>query len=126
VEGEVSEVSAPNGRAWVLSADLGLLETPRGAEGVRLIPASDPYLQKPNRPLLAPDAALRRRVFRPVASPGAVIVDGRLAGLWRARAKGKRVEIAVERLEQIPKSPLEQEAQRIAELRGASEALVAV
>ena len=37
-----------------------------------------------------PTTELRKRLFRPVASPGAVLRDGRLAGLWRAKAKGRR------------------------------------
>ena len=78
--------------------DAGELESPPAAAGIRLIPPGDPYLQKPNRPLLAPDDALRKRLFRPVASPGAVLKDGRLAGLWRAKAKGKKAEITVEKL----------------------------
>lgn len=125
VEGELSEVSVPKGRAWILSADAGPLESPPKAEGVRLVPPGDPYLQKPNRGLLAPDAPLRKRLFRPVASPGAVIVDGRLAGLWRVKARGRKAEITVERLGSIPRAGLEEEAQRIAGLRGASEPVLA-
>ena len=90
------------------------------------IPPGDPYLQKPNRPLLAPDADLRKRLFRPVASPGAVLKDGRLVGLWRAKAKGKKAEVTVEKLGRVSRKDLAEEAQRVAEVRGASEALVAV
>ena len=48
----------------------------------RPVPAED------QPPLLAPDDALRKRLFRPVASPGRWR-DGRLAGLWRVKAKGQ-------------------------------------
>ena len=98
---------------------MGALESPRAAEGIRLIPPGDPYLQKPNRPLLAPDTELRKRLFRPVASPGAVLRDGRVAGLWRMRMKGPAAELTVERLGRLRRGELEQEAQRVAELRGA-------
>jgi winged helix DNA-binding protein len=110
---------------WVLAEDVDALESPPAAEGVRLLPPGDPYLQPPNRPLLAPDPDLRKRLFRPVASPGAVLSDGRLAGLWRARAKGKKLEISVEPLDGAPpRGELEGEAQRVARLRGASEAVL--
>jgi hypothetical protein len=102
------------------------LDSPPRAEGVRLIPPGDPYLQKPNRPLLAPAAELRRRLFRPVASPGAVLKGGRLAGLWRVRAKGEKAEIAVERLGNLTRGDLAEEVQRVAEVRGASDAVLAL
>jgi Winged helix DNA-binding domain len=119
--GDLAEVRVGKRAAWLLGEDMGALESPAPAEGVRLIPPGDPYLQKPNRPLLAPDPDLRKRLFRPVASPGAVLRDGRLAGLWRAKAKGRKAEIAVEALGRLPRGGLEDEARRVAELRGASE-----
>jgi hypothetical protein len=110
--------------AWVLREDLAELESPPAAHGVRLLPPGDPYLQPPNRPLLAPDAELRKRLFRPVSSPGAVLSDGRLAGLWRAKAKGRKIELEVEPLERLRRAELEDEAHRVARLRGAAEAAV--
>lgn len=80
--------------------------------------------QKPNRALLAPYPEQRKRLFRLVASPGAVLRDGRLAGIWRVKAKGRRVEIAVERLGRLRRADLEREASRVAELRGAVDARV--
>ena len=118
--GELTEVRAGKGRGWVLSEDVKALASPPAAEGIRLLPPGDPYLQKPNRSLLAPDAELRKRLFRPVASPGAVLVDGRLAGLWRGKAKGSKGEITVERLRPLPRAALEEEVRRVAELRGAA------
>jgi len=111
---------------WLLREDAGDLGSARQAKGTRLIPPGDPYLQKPNRPLLAPEAEVRKRLFRPVASPGAVLEDGRLAGLWRVKAKGKKAEITVEKLGRIARTDLEDEAQRVADLRGASEAVLAL
>jgi hypothetical protein len=119
--GDIVEVRVGKTASWLLKADLGALESPPAAEGVRLLPPGDPYLQKPNRRLLAPDPALSKRLFRPVASPGAVLRNGRLAGLWRAKAKGRKTEIAVELLERLPRSGLEDEARRVAELRGSAD-----
>jgi hypothetical protein len=118
----LAEVGLGKDKAWLASEDLAALESPPTADGIRLIPPGDPYLQKPNRPLLAPDAELRKRLFRPVASPGAVLKDGRLAGLWRVKAKGRKAEMTVEKLRRLARADLEEEAQRVATLRGAAEA----
>jgi len=118
---DLVEVRVGKGKAWLLSEDLGALESPPSAEGIRLLPPGDPYLQKPNRSLLTPDPELRKRLFRPVASPGAVLSDGRLSGLWRVRAKGRRVELTVEELGRLARGNLEAEAERVARLRGAAE-----
>ena len=118
--GDLTEVRVGRNPAWVMKADAGALDSPPGAEGIRLLPPGDPYLQKPNRPLLAPDEALRKRLFRPVASPGAVLRDGRLAGLWRTKAKGKKTEVSVEKLGRLRRADLEEEAERLAALRGSA------
>jgi hypothetical protein len=123
---EVAAELAETDGGWLLPDDVKTLESPPGATGIRLLPPGDPYLQKPNRPLLAPDDELRKRLFRPVASPGALLKDGRLAGLWRAKAKGKKVEITVERLGRLARADLEEEAERVAKLRGAAEAAVVI
>lgn len=126
VEGELTEVQAGRRKAWAPAADLGELESPPSAEGVVMIPPGDPYLQRINRPLIAPGDELRKRLFRPVASPGVVLRDGRLAGLWRAKAKGKKVEITVEKLGRLARGDVAAEAERLAELRGADDVVLAV
>jgi hypothetical protein len=120
VADDLAEVAVGKRRVWALRADLSDLEAPAEAEGVRLIPPGDPYLQGPNRPLLAPEPELRKRLFRPVASPGVLLVRGRLAGLWRVKAKGKTTAIRVEKLARVARRELEDEAERIAGLRGGS------
>lgn len=119
---DLVEVRVGRGKGWLMGEDAGALESPPAAEGIRLLPPGDPYLQRPNRPLLAPDPELRGRLFRPVASPGAVLSDGRLTGLWRVKARGGKAEVTVEQLGRLPRAELEQEAQRVARLRGATEA----
>jgi Winged helix DNA-binding domain len=120
--GDLAEVRVGKSKGWVMSEDVGALESPPAAKGIRLIPPGDPYLQKPNRPLLTPESELRKRLFRPVASPGAVLRDGRLTGLWRVKTKGRKAEVTVEKLGRIPRGDLEEEAWRVAELRGAAAA----
>jgi hypothetical protein len=120
------DLAKVDGHGWLMSEDVGLLESPPAAEGIHLIPPGDPYLQKPNRSLLAPDPELRKRLFRPVASPGAVLSDGRLTGLWRLRMKGRKAEITVEELGRLRRRDLEEEARRVAVLRGAADAALVV
>ena len=48
--------------------------------------------------------------------------DGRLAGLWRVKARGKKAEITVEKLGRLTRRDLAEEARRVAQLRGAAEA----
>lgn len=122
VAGDLAEVRVGKSKGWLMSEHLGALQSPPAAEGIRLLPPGDPYLQKPNRPLLAPDPELRKRLFRPVASPGAVLRDGRLIGLWRVKAKGGKAELTVETLGRLARGDLEEEAQRVAKLRGVAEA----
>jgi hypothetical protein len=125
VAGDLAEVRVGKGKGWLLRDDVSALESPPAAEGIRLLPPGDPYLQKANRPLLTPDAELRKRLFRPVASPGAVLRDGRMVGLWRAKAKGKKAELTVEKLGgRLSRAAIEDEAQRVARLRGAAEATI--
>ena len=50
--------------------------------------------------------------------------DGRLAGLWRVKAKGRTAELTVEKLGRLARGDLEEEARRVAQLRGAAEAVV--
>ena len=124
--GDFAEVRVGRTPGWLLSEDADALESPPDAEGMRLLPPGDPYLQKPNRPLLAPDPEVRKRLFRPIASPGAVLKDGCLVGLWRVKAKGAKAELTVEKLGRFSRAELADEAQRLAELRGAAEAAVVV
>ena len=126
VEDELEQVPVGKHTSWALRDDVEALDSPPDAKGIRLIPPGDPYLQKPNRSLLTPEPALRKRLFRPVASPGAVLKDGRLAGLWRVKAKGRKAQISVELLGRVARRELEPEAQRIADLRGASEAILVI
>ena len=124
VADELVEVQIGDDRACVLAADAGALGSSPPAEGIRLLPPGDPYLQKPNRALLAPDPALRKRMFPAIGAPGAVLWQGRLAGLWRMKLKGTRADFAVEELGRFPRAELEAEAERVARVRGAADVTV--
>jgi hypothetical protein len=55
-----------------------------------------------------------------------VLKDGRLIGLWRVKAKGRKAEVTVELVGRVARKDVEHEAQRIADLRGASELVLVV
>ncbi|MEV0679537.1 crosslink repair DNA glycosylase YcaQ family protein [Actinosynnema sp. NPDC050436] len=67
---------------------------PEPPAGLLLFPR-DPYLLGP-RWLLA-DADVAKRVWRPVGSPGALVVHGRVVGAWRYAFSGRTMSFHVER-----------------------------
>lgn len=115
------EESGPGEKgAVILREDVDLPGAAEGSSDLRLIPPGDPFLQKPNRTLLAPDAGLRKHLFRPIAGPGVLLVGTRVAGTWRAKAKGKKTAITVEKIGRFKRADLEERAEHIAALRGST------
>jgi hypothetical protein len=53
--------------------------------GVVLVPPNDPYLRQVDRTLLVPDSKRRQQVWKALSGPGALLVDGEMAGVWRYR-----------------------------------------
>ncbi|HEX5622137.1 MAG TPA: crosslink repair DNA glycosylase YcaQ family protein [Solirubrobacteraceae bacterium] len=96
VAGELEEVDFDGRPALILAADADRLADPPAASGVRLLGPFDPYLDQRDRETLFPDRELRARARSGIGAPGAVLVDGALAGLWRPAKKGKRLVITVE------------------------------
>ena len=146
-EGMVTVRAAGRDR-WMAEADVAEVADAPPPEMVRLVPASDPYLQTRDRDLLVPDAGHRRALWKVLASPGALLVDGEVAGIWRARqtrstrsakATGSSsgdgpgpdggLEVTVEpfgRLSRATRAALEDEARGLARLRGLEAAKVRV
>ena len=90
LRGTLTPVRTPIGDAWVLSHDVPTFRAPAGpAAPPRLLPSGDAFflLQGADRELLVPDADHRRTLWTPRVWPGAVLVDGEVAGTWR-RAEG--------------------------------------
>jgi Winged helix DNA-binding domain len=114
VEDELERVDG----GFLLASDVATFEHPPAARGVRLLGAGDPLLVARDREHLIADEAVRRRLFRPIGSPGLVLSDGRPAGIWRARKQGRRLAFEVEWLDE----PVDigDEAERLAGLRGLS------
>jgi hypothetical protein len=96
VEDELAAVTRDGHPAWLLERDLTRLRAASPPPGVVLLAAGDPLLTARDRETLAPDEGLRRALFRPAGSPGAVLVDGELRGTWRARLRGSELVVATD------------------------------
>ena len=121
---------AVDGRVGLIPEDR--LEALRAAtvrgDLVRLLPPSDPYLQARDRELLVPTKAHRKAVWRMLANPGAVLVDGEVAGVWRARMGGRaRLDVTVSPFATLAagrRRAVEDEAARMGVVRGATDVAV--
>jgi hypothetical protein len=97
------------------------LASPPEAAVVRLLGAFDPYLQARDRKLIVPDMSVHKALWPVLGRPGAVFVDGEVAGTWRPKAAGKKLTLDVRTFAPLPPdtwTELEQEAARVAAVRG--------
>jgi hypothetical protein len=79
-------VRTPVGDAWILARDEPAFRAATGpAAPARLLPSGDAFLllQGVDRELLVPDPVRRRALWTPRVWPGAVLVEGEVAGTWR-------------------------------------------
>jgi hypothetical protein len=89
------QVTVDGERRWALAADVDRL-TVGPATTTRLLGPFDPYLQTRDRSLLVPDGARAKDLWRTLGRPGAVLVDGEVAGTWRPRKNGQRLTVHLE------------------------------
>ncbi len=79
-------VQTPLGAALALAQDEPTLREPAAwTNATRLLPSGDPYylLWNADRELLVPDAIRREHLWTTRVWPGALLVDGEIAGTWR-------------------------------------------
>jgi uncharacterized protein YcaQ len=117
------EVDVDGERALVLERDLRAMATARAPDAARLLPAFDPWVAGASRTSPAViDPRHRARVYRPQGWFSAVVlVNGRMAGIWKHERKGKRLIVAIERFGRLPgwaRPQLEAEAERLATFLG--------
>jgi hypothetical protein len=88
-----------------------LRAAPGPSAPARLLPSGDAYflLQGADRHLLVPDATRARELWTSRVWPGAVLVDGEVAGTWR-RAQGTLTIDAWRRLAPAARTAIEAEA----------------
>ena len=112
------------GNGFALEEDVEDLRDGAPAEGVRLLPAKDAWLQARDRDLLFPTKADRGDVYKTIGGPGVVLAGGQPVGVWRAAAKGRRLTIRWRPFDGWMHVDLDDEAQRVAEARGLADAVV--
>ncbi|SDC08702.1 DNA glycosylase AlkZ-like family protein [Actinokineospora iranica] len=123
------EVRVDGKPCYLAEEDVPALLGAPPADLVRLLPPHDPLLQLRDRDLLVPDEARRKRVWRMIGNPGALLVGGEVAGTWRTKTAGRALAVTVEpfaRLASAARKAVEDEAQRVAVARGHTEARVTI
>ena len=88
-------VSTPVGDAWILADDEPALRSPAAPTApARLLPSGDAYwlLWGRDREVLVPDADRRPQLWTLRVWPGAVLIDGEIAGIWRRDAAHVTIE----------------------------------
>ena len=89
-------VLTPIGDGWILASDELLCRRPAGAAApARLVPSGDAYFlfqRSDDRALLVENAEHRGRLWTSRVWPGALLVDGIIAGTWRRAAAVVSIE----------------------------------
>ena len=120
LQDEMRTVEVEGNRAAVLECDLHeLREAALAAEDVRLLPHFDVYLLGHRSKAHLVEDANYKRVYRAAGwiSP-VVLIDGRIAGVWSHRQRGKTLHVSVEpfgRLSRSQRAAIEERAASIAE-----------
>ncbi|WP_233413738.1 DNA glycosylase AlkZ-like family protein [Nucisporomicrobium flavum] len=125
----LEEVRLDGRKTWIPAGSAAALASAGPVRGVRFVPAMDALLQARDRDVLLPERAQQKEVWRVLGNPGVILVDGEIAGVWRAKMAGrKRVELTVTpfgTLTARSRKPLEEEAGVVARAREVPEATVA-
>jgi hypothetical protein len=80
----LTPVHTPVGDAWILSRDEPTFRlTPAPSAPARLLPSGDTFFLGADRALLVPDADRRQELWPSRVWPGALLLDGDVAGTWR-------------------------------------------
>lgn len=122
---ELEEVDVEGFRGWMLAA--GEARAVRAAGSVRLLPDYDAYTIGCHPPGVQREQLIPKesgtRVFGGGAGPfAALVIDGRVRGVWKRKQRGKRLEIRIETFGAIraeARTRAETEARRLASFLGA-------
>ncbi|HEY8211464.1 MAG TPA: winged helix DNA-binding domain-containing protein [Myxococcaceae bacterium] len=124
---ELCEVEVDGEAAYALAKDRDELRNAAPVPGVRLIPGFDQYtlVASGGAARFLPHARHRRQVFRNQGWISAVVlVDGKMAGVWKHGRKGKSLRVGVEPFTTLPartRRAAGEEAERLAAFLGAPE-----
>lgn len=86
------ELSVDGQPRWALAGDQDRLAA-GPVRTTRLLGPFDLFLQAKDRPLLVTDAQRAKELWPVLGRPGAVLVDGEIAGTWRPRKSGSKLTI---------------------------------
>ena len=89
------EVTVEGETRWSLAADQDRLAA-GPAKTARLLGPFDLFLQGKDRTLLVDDPARAKALWPVLGRPGAVLLDGEIAGTWRPRQSGGKLRIHIE------------------------------
>lgn len=123
---DLVEVAVEGSKAWIPADGVDALIAAEDQGLVRLLPPGDPFLQARDRGLVVPDKSRAREIWRAIGGPGALLVGTEIAGTWRARTAGPKVDVTVTPFDgPLPagvRGRVEAEAAVVATARGAAEA----
>lgn len=117
----LNEVRVDGRAAYLPGDEAGRLEHPPEPDLVRLLPPWDPFLQSRDRDVLVPDRAHQKELWKMIGNPGALLAGGEVAGGWRTKSAGRRLEVTVSPFWPLPeqdRAAAEAEAERVATTRG--------
>ncbi|RBM11201.1 hypothetical protein DI005_34645 [Prauserella sp. PE36] len=117
---DLAEVKVAGRTAYLPAAHVAELENPPEPGVVRLLPPWDPLLQARDRAILVPDKAHQKELWKILGNPGALLADGEIAGFWRTKSAGKRLEFTLTELwalTRAQRAEAEAEAERVAAAR---------
>jgi hypothetical protein len=120
---EAVEVDVEGERAWVLAHDVEAMASAAPPPVARLLPAFDPWVvgsSRDNAALLDPRHRARVHRGQGWISP-VLLVNGRMAGVWRHARRNDRIEVELAPFEPLPawtRLQLEIDAERLAGFLG--------
>ena len=109
---ELTPARMPIGEGWILASDEAVVRgTPPTPAPARLLPSGDSYylFWGASRELLVPDARQRGELWTSRVWPGALLVDGDVAGTWRRANQNVSIH-AWRRLTNAERAAVEAEA----------------
>lgn len=125
---DLTEVKVDGRKAWLPSSAVSALSSAAPVPGVRLLPAMDALLQARDRDVLVPEKKQQKEIWRILGNPGVLLLDGEIAGVWRARmAGGRRVDVTITTFGTLTaktRRAVEDEAAVVARARRATDAMV--
>ncbi|HEX3812798.1 MAG TPA: crosslink repair DNA glycosylase YcaQ family protein [Mycobacteriales bacterium] len=119
----LAEVQVGRRRSYLPESEIETLRSAPAPRLVRLLPPYDPFLQARDRLTLVAEKARHKEVWRILGNPGALLVDGEVAGVWRAKAGKSRLTVTVSPFQPIAagrRKEVAAEAERVAAVRGAT------